>query len=133
VASFRTHDKHGAVDWDVVKSVTPGLLAGVVGGVLIARASSTALLKYFYLAFTVFVTLQWVLNLKPKPSRELPWRRGLAAFGVVYLPAVVGISLMSMITARWGARTAHRLKGNTLRRIFALVLVALAVKVAFSV
>jgi uncharacterized membrane protein YfcA len=200
IVSFRTHDKHGAVDWHVVRSVTPGLLAGVMAGVLIARASSTAVLKYLYLAFTLLVTLQWVLNVKPKPSRELPGRNGLAGFGIVmgtvaglfggggavlgvpfltwcnqtmhraigtvaalgfpiaiigtlgyvaagwgvggmppwslgfvYLPAVVGISLMSMITARWGARTAHRLKGNTLRRIFAVVLVALAAKVALSV
>jgi uncharacterized membrane protein YfcA len=200
ISSFRTHDKHGAVDWHVVRSVTPGLVVGVMGGVLIARASSSALLKYFYLVFTVLVTLQWLLNLKPRPSRELPGRNGLASFGVfmgvvaglfggggavvgvpfmtwcnqsihraigtvaalgfpiaiigtlgyiaagwgvpgmpewslgfVYLPAVVGISSMSMITARWGARTAHRLRGNTLRRIFAVVLVALAAKVALSV
>jgi len=38
-----------------------------------------------------------------------------------------------VVTARWGARLAHRLKGTTLRRIFALVLVSLAVKMAFSV
>lgn len=200
ISSFRTHDKHGAVDWHVVRSVTPGLILGVMGGVLIARLSTTAVLKYLYLAFTLFVTAQWLLNLKPKPSRQLPGPRPLAAFGVfmgviaglfggggavagvpfltwcnqsihraigtvaalgfpiaiigtlgyiaagwtvpgmprwslgfVYLPAVVGISSMSMISARWGARTAHRLKGDTLRRVFALVLVALAVKVALSV
>jgi uncharacterized membrane protein YfcA len=171
-----------------------------MGGVLVARLSSTSVLKYMYLVFTVFVTLQWVLDVKPRPARELPGRNGLAAFGVfmgavaglfggggavvgvpfltwcnltmhraigtvaglgfpiaisgtlsyvaagwsvdgmppwslgfVYLPAVVGISVMSVITARWGARTAHRLKGNTLRRIFAVVLVALAAKVALSV
>src|SRR3954463_11976109 len=66
ISSFRTHDKHGAVDWHVVRSVTPGLVIGVMGGVLIARASSTALLKYVYLAFTISVTFQWLLNLKPK-------------------------------------------------------------------
>lgn len=200
ISSFRTHDKHGAVDWHVVRSITPGLIAGVMLGVLAARAASTAVLKYMYLAFTIFVTIQWLLNIKPKPSRDLPPRNWLAGFGVfmgliaglfggggavvgvpfltwcnqsihraigtvaalgfpisiigtlsyiaagwsvpdmpewslgfVYLPAVIGISTMSMISARWGARTAHKLKGDTLRRIFAVVLVALAAKVAMSV
>jgi uncharacterized membrane protein YfcA len=200
VSSFRTHDKHGAVDWHVVRSVTPGLVAGVMLGVLVARVATTAVLKYMYLVFTVCVTIQWLLNLKPRPSRELPDRGALAGFGIfmgavaglfggggavvgvpfltwcnqsihraigtvaalgfpisiigtvsyiaagwsvpgmppwslgfVYLPAVLGISSMSMLSARWGARTAHRLKGDTLRRIFAVVLVALAAKVALSV
>lgn len=200
IASFRTHDKHGAVDWHVVRNVTPGLIVGVMLGVLVARLATTAVLKYMYLVFTVSVTLQWLLNIKPKPSRELPARGWLSAFGIfmgviaglfggggavvgvpfltwcnqsihraigtvaalgfpisiigtisyiaagwhmpdmppwslgfVYLPAVVGISSMSMLSARWGARTAHRLKGDTLRRIFAVVLVALAAKVAMSV
>src|SRR5512141_1715701 len=57
-SSFRTHDKHDAVDWSVVKAVTPGLVAGVAGGVLIARAANTAFLKYFFLGFTLFVTAQ---------------------------------------------------------------------------
>jgi uncharacterized membrane protein YfcA len=45
----------------------------------------------------------------------------------------VGISVTSMLVAPWGARLAHRLKGITLRRIFALFLVAMGVKLAIFV
>jgi uncharacterized membrane protein YfcA len=198
-SSFRTHDRHGAVDWGIVKRMTPGLLAGVFVGAIAARFVTTAFLKYFFLGFTFFVTAQMVLNLRPKPSRELPgnvaltslavaigvcsslFGGGAAAVGVpfltwcnvsahraigtvaamgfpvaiagavgyviagwdadlppwsvgfVYLPAFIGISLMSMVTAPWGARLAHRLKGATLRRIFAVFLLLTGVKVAVSV
>jgi uncharacterized membrane protein YfcA len=53
--------------------------------------------------------------------------------GFVYVPAFVGISVTSMLVAPWGARLAHRLKGITLRRIFALFLVAMGVKLAIFV
>jgi uncharacterized membrane protein YfcA len=57
-----------------------------------------------------------------------PW-----SVGFVYLPAFVGISITSMIAAPYGARLAHRLKGATLRRIFAVFLVLTGLKVAISV
>lgn len=53
--------------------------------------------------------------------------------GYVYLPAALGISLTSVVFAPVGARLAHRLRGATLRRIFALFLVAVGVKVAIAV
>ena len=57
-----------------------------------------------------------------------PW-----SVGFVYVPAFVGISLTSVLVAPFGARLAHKLKGPTLRRIFAVFLVAIGVKVAISV
>jgi uncharacterized membrane protein YfcA len=57
-----------------------------------------------------------------------PW-----SLGFVYLPAFVGISITSILVAPWGARLAHRLTGATLRRIFAIFLVLMGVKVAISV
>jgi uncharacterized membrane protein YfcA len=64
--------------------------------------------------------------------------QGIAALpewslGYVYLPAALGISVTSFAVAPFGARLAHRLRGATLRRIFALFLVVLGVKVAISV
>ncbi len=55
------------------------------------------------------------------------------SLGFVYLPALVGIALTSMLFAPMGARLAHRLPAPTLRRIFALFLIAMGVKVAISV
>lgn len=57
-----------------------------------------------------------------------PW-----SVGFVYLPALVGISIASLVVAPFGARLAHRLKGPALRRIFAVFLIAIGAKVAVSV
>ena len=57
-----------------------------------------------------------------------PW-----SLGFLYLPAFLGISATSVLTAPLGARLAHRLKGATLRRIFAVFLIVMGVKVAVSV
>jgi uncharacterized protein len=46
--------------------------------------------------------------------------------GFVYLPALAWIVVASMLVAPVGAAVAHRTSGKTLRRIFALVLYALA-------
>jgi len=44
------------------------------------------------------------------------------SLGFVYLPAMVGIALTSMLFARFGARLAHRLSPRLLKRLFALLL-----------
>ncbi|MEO8104297.1 MAG: TSUP family transporter, partial [Betaproteobacteria bacterium] len=46
----------------------------------------------------------------------------------VYLPALAGLIAGSMLTAPMGARLAHRLPVITLKRIFALLMYALAAK-----
>lgn len=47
--------------------------------------------------------------------------------GYVYWPAVAGISLASVLSAPLGARLAHRLDQDLLRRVFALFLASLGV------
>jgi uncharacterized protein len=60
--------------------------------------------------------------------------RGLPAgsVGFVYLPALAGIVLGSVLTAPLGARTAHRLPVRPLKRIFALLLITLALRMAWT-
>jgi uncharacterized membrane protein YfcA len=48
------------------------------------------------------------------------------SLGFIYLPALLVISLTSVMTAPLGARTAHSLPVKTLKRVFAIVLYALA-------
>ncbi|MDX8388101.1 MAG: sulfite exporter TauE/SafE family protein [Ghiorsea sp.] len=50
------------------------------------------------------------------------------SLGFVYLPAVVLISLVSVFTAPLGAKLAHRLPVGLLKKIFGLILLALAIK-----
>ena len=44
------------------------------------------------------------------------------SFGYVYLPALLGIAVTSMFSARFGARLAHRLSPRLLKRLFAALL-----------
>jgi len=93
ISSVRAHHKRGAVRWDIVKGLAPGI---VVGGML-ASAGVFALLKGSYLAifFAVFVgfsATQMFLDKKPKPSRQMPGTAGqVAAGGVIgFLSGLVG-------------------------------------------
>jgi len=53
--------------------------------------------------------------------------------GFVYLPGVVLISIVSYFTAPWGAKMAHSLPVGKLKKIFALLLMILSIKMLTSV
>jgi len=53
--------------------------------------------------------------------------------GFVYLPAVVLISFVSFFTAPFGAKLAHKLPVAMLKKIFALLLIILSMKMLLSV
>lgn len=57
----------------------------------------------------------------------------LPTLGFVVWPAVLAMACMSFLTAPLGARLAHRLPVKKLKRIFALVMVALAIKMLHGV
>jgi uncharacterized membrane protein YfcA len=52
--------------------------------------------------------------------------------GYVYLPALILVSLASMLAAPWGARVAHRLPVKRLRTVFAILLYAVAARMLAS-
>jgi uncharacterized membrane protein YfcA len=54
------------------------------------------------------------------------------SIGYVYLPAVLGITLASVLTAPLGAAAAHRLPTKRLKQVFALLLYGLATKMLVS-
>jgi uncharacterized protein len=54
------------------------------------------------------------------------------SWGFVYLPALVGLVIASLVTAPLGVRAAHQTKPIHLRRIFALVLLLIATQMLFS-
>lgn len=57
-----------------------------------------------------------------EPSTALP----PGTLGYLYLPALVMISLVSVLTAPLGVRFAHRLETQKLKRLFSIVLVVMA-------
>lgn len=52
--------------------------------------------------------------------------------GHVFLPAFVGMALGSVITAPLGARLASHIPGGALKRVFAVALLVLAMKLALG-
>jgi len=198
-SSTYAHDRLGAVRWDIVKRLAPGIaIAGLASG-LIARALPLTFLKVFFLCFMGYVAYQIIFGLKPKPGHTIPGPLGTAAVGLgigvlsalagvggamlsvpfmmycavdfkraiatsaaisfvvscagaigfigagfgepglppgsigyVYVPAFIGISLTSVFLAPLGARTAHRMPVANLKKVFALFLLVLAGKLAYS-
>nr|BFE92374.1 hypothetical protein GCM10020185_29100 [Pseudomonas brassicacearum subsp. brassicacearum] len=53
------------------------------------------------------------------------------SLGFVYLPALLGIALTSMVFARFGARLAHRLSPRLLKRLFAALLFCVGLSFLF--
>ena len=95
ISSMRAHHKHGAVRWDIVKGMTPGLLLGTLVGSLLTGMVPTHELA---IAFTVIVyvaSFQMIMNFRPKPTRVLPGPTGLTAVGA-------GIGGVSSLVAAGG-------------------------------
>ena len=53
-------------------------------------------------------------------------------FGYIYLPAVLLISISSYFTAPYGVKMAHKLPVTILKRVFAVLLVLLSLKMLTS-
>jgi uncharacterized membrane protein YfcA len=201
LSSVRAHARHGAVRWDLVRGLAPGIVAGGLlgGGGLFALLKGQGLALLFA-AFVGFSALQMLRDRKPRPGRQMPgWAgqttvggaigllsglvgaggaflsvpfmvwcnvpmrqavgtsaalgfpialantagylvagRALApalpgAMGYLYLPALAVIATASVLLAPLGARTAHRIDTGKLKRIFALLLLALAGSMLYRV
>ncbi|HZV54619.1 MAG TPA: sulfite exporter TauE/SafE family protein [Rhodocyclaceae bacterium] len=80
ISSLRAHHRHGAVIWPIVRSIAPGIVVGTLLGAQIAGRVPTKPLAIFFAIFIGYVAVQMILNIKPKPSRQLPGPGGM--FGV---------------------------------------------------
>ena len=92
MSSVRSHHRRGAVRWDVVMLLAPGIVAGSLIGAQVAKALPTQILALLFAAFVGFSATQMLLDRKPKPSRQMPGPQGtFAAGGVIgMLSALVG-------------------------------------------
>jgi uncharacterized protein len=200
LASMRKHHQHGAVNWRVVRDITPGILLGTALGALIAASISPRELGIFFALFVYFAAAQILLDMRPHATRQLPGFVGMSGVGTftgwissmvsigggtvvvpfllwcnvplrnaigtsaaigfpvavggtvgyivtgmslhslpapnlgfVYLPALLWTALASVITAPLGANAAHKMKTGVLRKLFAVLLLALATKLLFKV
>ena len=185
--------------WPIVARITPGIILGTLLGTHIASQVPTKALGLIFTVFICYTSVQMILNVKPKPHREMPGTLGTSlvgafiggisclvaigggvlsvpfmtwcnvkvqnaigtsaaigfpiamggalgyiwngwsvgglpqgSLGFVYLPAVVGVAAVSILTAPIGARKTHQLPVATLKRIFAGILLLLAGKMLWS-
>ncbi|MBE0621696.1 MAG: sulfite exporter TauE/SafE family protein, partial [Burkholderiales bacterium] len=199
ISSVRAHAQRGALRWDLVKAMTPGILVGGLVGSAVAGAIPTRLFAVLFCIVVYIASANMLLDRKPQPSRAAPGAAGmfLAGFvisatsafaaiggafmtvpfmlycnvpllqaigcaaaigfpialagttgfiasglaqgglpawsvGYVYLPAVLGVALTSVLLAPAGAAFAHRLKTKTLKRIFAGLLFVMATKMLIT-
>jgi len=117
VSSLRAHHAHGAVVWRVVRGISPGIVAGTLLGSLLAAQLSTYFLKVFFIVFLYYVAAQMLLNIKPKPSRQLPGAAGLFAAGGVIggVSSLVGIGgvTLSVPFMTWCNLKMHQAIGTS--------------------
>jgi uncharacterized membrane protein YfcA len=83
LASMRQHHRHGAVNWRVVRSISPGILLGTALGTLFASSVSPQFLAVFFALFVYFAATQILLDIRPHPSRQLPGATGMTLFGTL--------------------------------------------------
>ena len=93
VSSFRAHHARGAVNWEIVRRIAPGILAGTFFGTFIASRLDTVPLAVFFACFLGVVACQLLIDVRPKPTRELPSRVGMVAVGLFigFISALVAI------------------------------------------
>jgi uncharacterized membrane protein YfcA len=106
LSSVRAHHVRGAVRWDLLRSLAPG----IVGGGLLAGAGLFAVLKgqglaLFFALFIGFSATQMLLDRKPKPTRQMPGPAGQtlvgAAIGLVSGLVGAGGAFLSVPFMTW--------------------------------
>jgi uncharacterized membrane protein YfcA len=194
ISSVRAHHRRGAVRWDIVRAMAPGIVAGgLLGGAGIFALLKGSWLALFFAGFVSFSATQMLRGKKPEATRQMPGAGAQAAvgggigflsglvgagggfisvpfmtwcnvaihnavatsaalgfpialantagyvlggwslpavvpgaFGYLYLPALAIIASASVLIAPLGARAAHAMDMRQLRRVFAMLLYALA-------
>jgi uncharacterized membrane protein YfcA len=93
VSSVRAHHKRGAVRWDLVKKLAPGIILGAamasLGAFLWLKGAMLALIFAFFVSFSAS---QMLLDKKPAASRQLPGTAGLMGVGscIGFVSGLVG-------------------------------------------
>ena len=93
ISSVRAHHRRGAVRWDLVKGLAPGIVIGsMVGSLGVFAILKGSWLALFFAGFVSFSATQMFLDKKPAPSRQMPGVPGqLAAGGFIgFLSGLVG-------------------------------------------
>lgn len=117
VSSLRAHHSRGAVNWQVVRTISIGILTGTFLGSCVAAQLTTGFLKGFFVIFLYYVAVQMLLNIRPKPSRTLPGGGGMFGVGNVIggVSSLVGIGggSLSVPFLTWCNLSMHNAVGTS--------------------
>ena len=93
MSSVWAHHQRGAVRWDIVRRLAPGIVTGsIIGSLGVFALLKGSYLAIFFGLFVSFSATQMFLNKKPKPSRQMPGVAGQFAAGgfIGFLSGLVG-------------------------------------------
>lgn len=93
ISSIRSHHKHGAVRWDIFRPMSIGTVVGALLGAWTAAFLSGDLLQLVIGVFAITMGLKMLLEVNPKPGRDIPGPGGLTAAGggIGWASAIFGI------------------------------------------
>lgn len=83
ISSARSHHKRGAVQWNIFRNITPGILLGTFFGGLVATHLPTMFLKLFFIFFLFAIAAKMISKYQPPAKRHMPGTMGTAAAGGV--------------------------------------------------
>lgn len=117
ISSMRAHHAHGAVDWQLVRRITPGILLGTLVGGGVAVLLPDRNLKLFFILFLLYAATQMLLGFKPRPTRTLPGMPGMTlAGGIIGLVSSwvgIGGGTLSVPFQTWCNVGLHRAIGTS--------------------
>lgn len=116
-SSIRGHHAKAAVDWGIVRVISPGVLLGTFLGASLAGQISSIGLKWFFVVFAVAVAAQMFANIRPQATRQLPATGGMfvsgSVIGVVSSLVGIGGGSLSVPFMSWCNVPIHRAVGTS--------------------
>jgi uncharacterized membrane protein YfcA len=102
MSSLLAHHRRGAIIWELVRQMLPGLLAGALLGTVIADAIGNTALGIVFGIFALLVGLQMLRGVRHVSQHPMPGRMAIAGTGLVIstLSSLLGIGGGSM-TVPW--------------------------------
>ena len=82
MSSILSHHKRGAIMWNLVRQMTPGLLAGALLGSFIADRIGNTALAYVFGVFALLIGLQMLYGARNLGNRPLPGAPAVSGTGV---------------------------------------------------
>jgi uncharacterized protein len=93
IASVMAHHRLGAVIWEKVFCLTPGIALGAISGAVVADRIPKDTLRLVFIIYLLYVAVNLAMASKPKPGQQPASRfvDGLAGLIIGGLSAIVGI------------------------------------------